>query len=228
MKTLLLSLLLVPTLLLGQDKKATVACEGPFNRMEASGGYTIYIRQGSPSKLEVVAEGNAMDNLEYQIKDNTLRISRKSNTKWNKEKITLFVTIENPEDLRISGACEVRGKNTLTGERLQLELSGATDVKLELDVQNLKVGLSGASEAELWGTANTTTIQASGASEFNGKKLAMVRGSADVSGASEVNFAPREELRVRASGASEVTCYSSPASKEVSLSGASELNYKSN
>ena len=60
------------------------------------------------------------------------------------------------------------------------------------------------------------------------EKLAMVRGSADVSGASEVNFAPREELRVRASGASEVTCYSSPASKEVSLSGASELNYKSN
>jgi hypothetical protein len=226
MKKLLVLALMLPTLLFGQDKQASKVCEGSFSQLEADGGYTIFIRQGSPSKVEAIAEGKALDNLVCEIANNTLRISSTYKYKMGKkDKIQLFVTIENPKTLRLNGATELVGKNTLVAPNLKIQMSGASEAKLHIESPNVSMELSGASEAEIKGVIQTLSIDLSGASEFSGKYLDLEVGKARLSGASEVNFGPKKELRVEASGASEVKCFSSPAVKEVSLTGASELNY---
>jgi hypothetical protein len=127
--------------------------------------------------------------------------------------------------LRLSGATDLIGKNTLVAPNLNIQMSGASEAKIQVESNALNMELSGASEADIKGIAKRLTVDLTGASEFSGQYLDVNYGKARLSGASEIKFGPKKEMRIEASGASEVKCFSSPEVKEVSLTGASEIKY---
>ena len=65
--------------------------------------------------------------------------------------------------MRLSGAGQVRGEGPLRVGDLDLRLSGAGHLKLELQAKRVEVRLSGAGAVELSGTAAELEIRLSGA-----------------------------------------------------------------
>ena len=124
----------------------------------------------------------------------------------------------------MSGACIFKGKNTIRGNYLNIELTGASDLELIAEVGLLSVDATGASSIKLAGSTDKMTVDLTGASEVSAYPLKAKNASIEMSGASSGNFTVYETLSIELSGASDVNLKGSPEVKYKEVSGAAEFS----
>ena len=190
------------------DGKASQESRGlsdHFTRVEASGIQGLQIECGqSQEKVQLEGESNILPLIETRVENGVLHIGPKSGESFSTNQpiqVTLFM--DNLHNLELSGSVDgyVRG---LHSDRLALELSGSSKVRLEGTARQLDLDMSGASSAAAMG-------------------LLVDDVRAEMSGASSAMVAPQRTLEVDGSGASSVAYQGNPSvSKD--LSGAASLN----
>lgn len=192
-----------------------------FNKIDISGGYEVLINQGDMERLEIEADENLLEYIETKTKGNTLYISTNKPI-GNTSSLKLYITVVDVEDIDVSGAIELRNKGTYKTENLEIDVSGAADIDLDVDVENLTMDMSGASETTLSGTANNFEIEISGAGELQAKKLKTRNTTIDISGAGSAIVHAKKTLNVSVSGAGSVKYKGSPKIKK-DISGAGSV-----
>ena len=192
-----------------------------FNKIDISGGYEVLLNQGNSENLEIEADENLMELIETEVKNNTLYIS---STKpiGDSESLKLYITTVNLEDIDVSGAIDLKNKGTFKSENLEIEVSGAADIDLDIEVENLTMDMSGASETTLSGSASNFDIELSGAGELQAKKLKTRNTSIDISGAGSAEVFAKKTLKVSVSGAGSVKYKGNPKVEE-DISGAGSV-----
>ena len=93
-------------------------------------------------------------------------------------------------------------------------------------VTDLQVESSGASDVKISGYATNASIQCSGASDLKGYDLVVDNCNVKASGASDINITVNKELNVNASGASDVYYKGTAVIKDLHSSGASTVAKK--
>jgi len=190
-----------------------------FTAIEVGGAFDVYLRQGDKDEVTVVTDDNLMDLITTNVSGGTLRIKSKKDINKPTE-LKVYVTVTNLKSLEASGASNVTGKNTINSQDLMIELSGASDLELEVSCKNLMIDASGASDAKLRGSAGNAEIDASGASTIIAMKLNTRNALIDASGASTVKVAVSENLEADSSGASSILYKGDPhVSSNVSGAG---------
>ncbi len=192
-----------------------------FNKIDISGGYEVIINQGNEEKLELEVDENLLEYIVSENKNNTLFISSKKSIQ-SAESLKLYITVVNLESIDVSGAVELKNKGTLTSTTLDIEISGAGNVILNLDVKNINMDMSGASETTLSGNANNFDIEISGAGKLNAKKLKTKSTNVDISGVGSAVVFAKKSLKVEISGAASVKYKGNPKI-EKSISGAGSV-----
>jgi hypothetical protein len=193
-----------------------------FSKIDISGGYEIMINQGDEEKLELETDENLLEHITTNTKNNTLFISHKKRIVSAKS-IKLYLTVVDVEDIDVAGAIELKNKGTYSISELEIDVSGAADIDLDLDVENLKMDMSGASETTLTGKANNFDIEISGAGELDAKKLKTRNTSIDISGAGSAIVFAKKTLKVKVSGAGSVKYKGDPKiDKDISGAGSIE------
>lgn len=192
-----------------------------FNKIDISGGYEVLINQGDKERLELEVDENLLEYIETETKKNTLYISTKKPI-GNASSLKLYITVVDVEDIDVSGAIELKNKGTYKTETLEIDVSGAADINLDVDVENLTMDMSGASETTLSGTANNFEIEISGAGELQAKKLKTRNTTIDISGAGSAIVHAKKTLNVSVSGAGSVKYKGSPKIKK-DISGAGSV-----
>ncbi len=192
-----------------------------FNKIDISGGYEVLINQGADEKFQIEADENLIELIETEVRNNTLYISSKQPI-GNAEALKLYITTVNLEDIDVSGAIELSNKGTFEAKYLEIEVSGAADINLDVDIENLTMEMSGASETTLTGTADNFEIELSGAGELDAKKLKTRNTSIDISGAGSATVFAKKTLDVTVSGAGSVRYKGSPKVKQ-DISGAGSV-----
>ena len=198
----------------------------PFNEIEASGMLEIILVQ-SETGLKIVADENLHELIETEVRGNRLMIRTTKNIKQYK-KLEVHLSSMEFAEIEVSGAVSIRSNGTIKGNDLELESSGAAEMKMSLDYDDLRCELSGASELELKGDARSVSITSSGASNLKLFDLAVRNMRLDLSGATEARINVSRELSVEASGASEIRYKGSPKITKTELSGASSINPETN
>ena len=190
-----------------------------FNKIDISGGYEVVINQGDKESLEIEIDENLLEYIKTEVKNNTLFIS--SEKSFGKaEAFKLYITAVNIKDIDVSGAIELSNKGIYTGKKLEIEVSGAGDINLDLVVDKLTMDLSGASETKLKGSATDFEINLSGASELDAEKFKTQHTVIDISGAGEATVFAKKTLEVEISGAGSVRFKGNPkVKKEISGAG---------
>jgi hypothetical protein len=122
-----------------------------------------------------------------------------------------------------SGASTLKSEGQLNFENLEIELSGASDLELNLKATKVKLRSSGASDAALEGTAENISIENTGASDVNAEELEAKKVEVSCSGAGVVTVNVKDDLKAKASGASEVFYKGSPSNVTKEVTGASEI-----
>jgi hypothetical protein len=215
-----------------KDPNAEVRKVGSFTSIQAEGGIDIYVTQGKETGVAVSASSDDYrEAIVAEVRGNTLYVSFKYKNLWGNRmanpKAKAYVSVIKLESINLSGACDIHIAGVLKSDDLKVVLSGASNLKGEVQLNNTQILLTGASDCKLTGKAERIKVQASGASSFKGYD--MDAGDADInaSGASDVQMSISNSLTVEASGASSVHYKGEPRLKGIRVSGASSFSRKS-
>ena len=201
--------------------------ESGFNSIDVSGDIDVYIKQDSASSVKVEADDNILEYIEVHTDGSTLEIYTEGNIRLKpSHKIKVYVSNPEYKDLQVSGASSIRSENEITSPgALHVDISGASEGRLEVNAPKVSVNLTGASNANIKGKTKDFDGGASGASEIRCFDLLTENAEVDASGASSIEVYASVKIAGQASGASSVN-YKGNAQVNVEKSGASSVNKK--
>lgn len=211
---------------------------GNFDKIEVHGRFEVKLTQQENTSLSVSAQEKYLEFIETYVDNGTLIIGMKEPDKNKgffdklKEKYSDYtkvqrfeinVGVKNLESIEMSGASSLSTKNDFKLEKLSIDISGASKLTMDCDLNNAKIDASGASSILINGSAKDVSLDISGASSFKGIQFKCNKVMADVSGASSVKVYVSEKFIGDASGASAIHCYGNPDKVQRDVSGASKI-----
>lgn len=215
------------------DDNAEVRQVGSFTGIEISGTISLYISQGNNAGVAVSAgDKKYNEKIKTEVKNGILKLSVDGGLwngfNWADKKLKAYVTVEQLSRLDVSGASLVNISSLLKTENLRIEVSGASEIKGNINVDKLNLQLSGASIARLAGIAKDGSVEVSGASGFSSYGLSFETCKVHSSGASVVKITVNNQLIAEASGASTIYYKGAAEAKILSCSGSSKVKNRSN
>lgn len=213
------------------DPNAQLKDIGSFTAVSVSDGIDLYLSQGNEDAIAVSAgETYYRDRIKTSVENGVLKIwydARGMDNNTRNKKLKAYVSFKNINRLSASGASDVYVNGSIKGNELAIRLSGASDLKLKVELNKLSIDQSGASDVTISGKTSSLNIEAGGASDVNGYALETEQCIARASGASDITVTVSKELVAHASGASSISYKGNGIVKEVRSSGASSVNKKS-
>ncbi len=212
------------------DPNVEVRPVGSFSAIKVSGGIDLYMSPGDKEALAVSAsESQFRDRIKTIVENGVLSIYYDNDgMKLNSgsKRLKAYVSFTTLRRLDASGASDVFVEGVIKGEGFTLHLTGASDFKGAVQVNQLDVDQSGASDVTISGKVGNLEVKASGASDMKGFDLATDVCSAKAYGASDIKVTVNKELQVEASGASSIQYKGSAVITSTKTNGASSVNKK--
>lgn len=145
-----------------------------FNAVVVSRTGNVLIKQDSTCSVVYsdLNKGNS-----YQTEGNVLVLS---------SYIDAYVTMEELNDLTISGAGDVGSVGQLHGGNLTVKISGAGDAILDVDYDTIRVEISGAGDVTLHGKCKVLYVDLSGAGDLNLQGMDIGEWHSNTSGSGRV------------------------------------------
>lgn len=198
---------------------------GKFNSLDVSGAIDVHVRQDSTQSVKVETDENLQQYIDVYESNGVLVVSPKDNYNLDPtHKIKVFVAAPSFRVIDVSGASTITSENRLiSGESLDIDLSGASEAKMDLKAPRISAEATGASTITLTGETKDLNLVGSGASGVKCLSLMTENATVDVSGASSAEVFASVKLDAQASGASEVKYKGSPSVIK-DVSGASSIN----
>ncbi len=200
-----------------------------FHSISISSAIDLYISQGGEEALAVSSSDPAfIPSIKTIVKDGTLKIWVENKNNWgnNNKNSKVYVSFKQLDGLSISGACDVFIVDQINTKKLKIDISGASNLKGNVVIDELVMDQSGASDVSLTGTIKTLQIKSSGASDFKGFEVAINYCNAKISGASDFKITVNKEITGTVSGASTVHLKGNGDYSELKASGASSIKKK--
>jgi len=199
---------------------------GSFSSIKVSSGIHIYLSKGNTEVLAVSASSDKYRNgIKTEIINGVLNIFYlgDKNRFGNNYKMNVYVAYKNLEQIQSSGASNIYVAGVMDLPLLNVQMTGASEFKGEVKVDELNIKLSGASNIKLHGIAKNVNIESSGASDVKGFDLIVENCNVKSSGASDVNITVSKEISANASGASNIYYKGAAELKVKQSSGASSI-----
>ncbi len=181
-----------------------------FQSVKIASSFDVRITKGSDYKVELygddASDANLVqygDKLEIKYRDGW---NWWENNKWDDLDLSIRITAPEIEEIELIGGCQgsVRG---FDNEEIEINLTGASELDVNVDPRFLVVNLTGASKMTLVGEAEKFDTRLVGASRLNASDFRADYVTLDAIGASRAEVYGREEIDIRAAGVSSVEYY---------------------
>jgi len=185
---------------------------GDFNAIDISGGYDVSFTYAQGAALRVNMQENLFDYLEVAVRNGTLYVSstRGFNT-TSANQPTIHIYAPSITALSFAGAVNTVNWDTVRGESFTLDVAGAANITLDLDVEVLEISAAGAANINLAGRADTTEISTAGASDLSALELDTRDTTVSIAGTGNVDIAVSESLNASIAGAGRIRYLGDPA-----------------
>ena len=174
-----------------------------FTGLKVSSGIDVIIRQGKEVSLELEADDNLHDAIITRVVDNTLRIYTEKNIRRARSK-KVYLVYTDINSIRISSAGDVKGENTLETEHLDIDLSSAGDLDLEVEAEKITCDISSSGDARLSGKADILRASLSSAGDLYAYDLRTRKADVSCSSAGDARVYATEEFNLRSSSAGSI------------------------
>lgn len=209
------------------DANATVrSIEGTFSAIKVSSGINVYLSQADVTAVAVSAsEQKFADGIKTTVLNGVLYINYSGDKmRYNgNNSLNVYVAFKNIDQIQGSGAADIVIAGELNVPLLNVQLSGASNLKGQITTNELNVKLSGASDVRLTGNAKLANFECSGASDVKSYGLVIDDCNVKASGASDINITVTKNISANASGASNIFYKGDAAIKNQQSSGASSF-----
>ncbi len=205
---ILTAVLLISLSALAQKKETRNVAT--FKKIGFGGGGTLYVKQGSPQKVELEGKQETLDKYETIVEGDKLSIRPKerwNNWSWKDEDdITVYITVENITGLAVAGSGNIIGQTAIKTNELDLKVSGSGSLKVEAAVSgDLESDVSGSGNIEVRGNAANFESDISGSGDVIASLKISGKSSFSISGSGKIIIdGSAKELTSRISGSGNV------------------------
>lgn len=193
-----------------------------FGSVDVSGAIDVYVKTDSVQSVKVEADDNLQQYIEVYNDRGTLRIHTRNGYNIRSSRgVNVYVSGPAFRRLEASGACDIYSENKImSAEKMEIDLSGASDARVELNAPEVSVDVSGAGSVSLKGETKDLTLDGSGSSNFKCYDLMAENVNVEISGAGDAQVSASVKLDVNVSGAGSVRYKGNPqVNQRVSGSG---------
>ena len=160
---------------------------GAYTALEVESAFDVTVSD-AVDVVTITAGENVMPKVVVEVIDNTLKIRLKPIANvYDGELKAIIPYNANLTSVNLSGASEFRSEYGLEGQKVDVELSGASDFYCEIDADEVNIDISGASDffGDIW--ADEIDMALSGSSTIKGNVEALDL-DLEMSGASDATF----------------------------------------
>lgn len=206
-----------------------------FNTLHVSHAFEVDLIPSDRESVQLMVPPDAENYLVVKKEGNALYIGMKEGYHFRFFKpmddhcMKAVVYFKELNRITCSGASEadIKGIYDALNQNLEISLSGASSFEGKiLNVNKLSAVLSGASELDMKGNGNDMELTASGASEAEMDEFPVKNFSGSVSGASKAELYVTETFSGSASGASKIKVKGKPRVLKSETSGASSIIFE--
>ena len=173
-----------------------------IQKLEVSGIFDVYIKQGISEKVYIKADDNFFEYIDVEAVGGKLDVEMERLPR-NITVLELYVQVSDLQKLELNGAVDVDGRG-LEGSDLEIEVNGSSDLDMELDHEYLDIELNGASQIRLSGSCEDLEARINGASDMYAEDLKSDRVEIVVNGAGNAEVWAKEKLKVEVHGAGSI------------------------
>jgi hypothetical protein len=193
-----------------------------FDRLKVSSGIDAIITQGEEESIKVIADENLLEYIKTEIHDNTLKIYTDAFIRHAKSQ-EVHVVYKQIKEIDISSAGDVKGTNRMKTDDLDLDLSSAGDLILDVEAMSITCNISSAGDAHLSGTVDELDADLSSAGDLNASDLVAKKALVSVSSAGNANICATEEVDLSASSAGDIYYHGDPKIVNINKSSAGSI-----
>jgi hypothetical protein len=186
-----------------------------FNRIDFRGIGRLVLSQGEKQSVSVTASEDVLPHVRTEVRAGVLIIS----FRWwlgmlfrisEMRTLEVKLVLEKLAGLKVSGAGIVESRERIQVEEMDMHLSGAGEIRLELYGRRIGTHLTGAGRIVLWGEVDEQDIRLTGAGSVQTERLVTRRAQIHSSGAGECSVHATESLDARLSGAGSIRYLGNP------------------
>lgn len=192
----------------------------PFNGIDVYGA--AQIKLNIADKQQIIVNARNLSDVITEVRDSVLYVKVQNKSY---EPMVLDITVPKLSLIRAVGASSIETEyaNTLVDNELTIDLAGAAEADLDVQVKTLTIDAKGAASLDLSGAADNVNITLAGAGEIDSEALIAQNMHINCMGASEAEVYVTRELWAQAAGASKITYKGNPHIKQNMAVGGSTI-----
>jgi len=221
------------TLVMAQNRETRNV--NSFTRISYRVSGKLYLKQGSPQKVELEGPADVLREIETEVNGDRLIIGKEGRwMDWNwsdRHKINVYITMPVIEGLSVSGSGNLLAEDKITVSSLDLGVSGSGSMRVAFAATgNVEADVSGSGDIDLKGSCNNFDSDVSGSGKVYASLAIQDLADFGVSGSGKIE-AQGTSRRVKAgiSGSGRVNAGNlSTESCDIRISGSGdvEINVK--
>lgn len=174
-----------------------------FNSIDLEGSGSVFIKQGTPQKVEVETNENLFKDLNQHISGKEWKI------KFHRcicryDKLNIYISVPDLESIKISGSGIVNTTDTIVTNNLSLHIAGSGNIYAQARCTSVSSDISGSGNINLVGTAKTFSSHTSGSGDIEASDLSVSTAVVDINGSGKTKINVQNDLTVNISGSGDV------------------------
>jgi hypothetical protein len=196
-----------------------------FKNVDVSGAAKVLVSQGDHPSVKIEGDENLLPYMEVNQIGNKIEVREKPGFNLAPTTdIKVYVTAPIFNDIDASGACDIIGQTKISNpEDLAMYVSGAGDIRMEVDAPRLKAEVSGSGSIYLKGTTKDVYLDLTGAGHAHCYELLSENTKVDISGAGSAEVYASVKLEAEVSGAGNVKYKGNATDVKQDVSGAGSV-----
>ena len=201
-----------------------------YHAIHISGGIDLYLSQGDEAVAVSAADLSDRDRIVTEVENGVLQVHMAGQgMHWGSRgdrKLKAYVSFKQLDGLNASGGSDIFIESGIRTDKLDLGLSGGSDLKGKMTVRELAIIQGGGSDIYLGGEVTHLSVHATGGSDFHGYDLLAEECRVEASGGSDIQVTASKELSINASGGSDVYYKGAAMIRDQHASGSSSITKK--
>jgi hypothetical protein len=231
MKKLALGLVLVAVTVAAEAQTRETRDVPNFTRISYRVPGKLYLKQGSPQKVEMEGSKDVLKEIETEVSGGKLVIG-KERYRWgdwgwsNKDQVTVYVTMPNIEGISVSGSGNLICEEKITTGDLDLSVSGSGSMRLAFNATgNVEADVSGSGDMDLKGSCRNFDSDVSGSGRVFVSASIQELADLGISGSGKIQAqGTSKSVKATISGSGRVNAGDLATEKcEVRISGSGDL-----
>ena len=196
-----------------------------FKNVEVSGSAKVLVSQGDHPSVKIETDENLLPYIEVNQSGDKIDIHEKNGFNLKPTNgLRIYVTSPVYRSIEASGACDILGQNKITNpESLEMHVSGAGDIKMDIDAPQLSAEVTGSGSIYLKGQTKEVTLDLTGAGHAYCFDLLAENTKVDISGAGSAEVYASVKLDAEVSGAGNVKYKGNASDVNQHVSGAGSV-----